>query len=105
MVATWPFLAGRWATPGIAVWERLLLTAGLLAAGLGVFLCGSRTPVVILLLVAAFTAYQLKLRPGYVLLFALLGAGVGYVVAGNERLQRFASLQDTEAGVERMHRS
>ncbi len=96
MVATWPFLAGRWAIPGIVLEERLLLTAGLVAAGLGVFLCGSRTPVVMFFLVAAVTIYQLKSRLGYILLFALLGAGVGYVVAGNERLQRFTSLDDSE---------
>jgi hypothetical protein len=105
MVASWPFLAGRWAMPGIALEERLLLTAGLVAAGLGVFLCGSRSPVVMFFLVAGFTVYQLRSQLGYILLFALLGAGVGYVVAGNERLQRFTSLQDSEAVVERMHGS
>jgi hypothetical protein len=105
MVATWPFLAARWAIPSVALDERFLLTAGLVAAGLGVFLCGSRTPVVVLLVVAAFTIYQLRSRPGYILLFALLAAGVGYVVAGNERLQRFTSLEDSEYVAGRMQAS
>jgi hypothetical protein len=105
MVASWPFLGGRWANPGIALEEWLLLTAGLLAAGIGVFLCGARTPVVFLLLLVAFTVYQLKSRLHYVLLIGLLGAGVAYVVAGHERLQRFTSLEDSEAVTGRLHDS
>jgi hypothetical protein len=105
MVASWPFLAGRWAIPHIAFGEKLLLTAGLLAAGLGVFLCGSRTPVVMCLLIVAFTVYQLRLQVHYVLLIVLLGAGVGYLVVGNERLQRFTSLRDSEAVTERLYSS
>jgi hypothetical protein len=102
MVASWPFLAGRLAAPGIAGWEKLLLTAALAAAAVGVFLCGSRAPVVMLVALAAYTAYQLKSRLRYLALLAVLAAVVAHVVSGSERLQRFTTLEDTDAVSERI---
>jgi hypothetical protein len=96
MVATCPLLAGRWTTSGLPLWEKVLLTAALFAAAVGVFLCGSRTPVVLMLVLAAYTVYQLKLRLGYLALVVVLGVGVAYVVSGSQRLQRFTTLEDTE---------
>lgn len=77
--------------------ETYLLGAGLVAAGIGVFLCGARVPVVLagLMLGLGLMTRRLSL-PG--LVFLSVAVVVLYnMVQGEERMQRFATLQDTEA--------
>jgi hypothetical protein len=92
MVATVPCLIGRWAMPSIPLLERVVLTAGLVAAALGTFLSGARTPVVLLVVLAGFIAYFFRIRLRYLIPAIIMTCVVGYFVAGNERLQRVATL-------------
>jgi hypothetical protein len=105
MAASFPWLAGRVQMPGVPLLERGLLGAGLLAAALGTFLCGSRTPVVFLFALSALLAYHLRTRFHYLLPGLALAAVVWHVVAGSERLQRFTSLQDTDYVADRFQGS
>jgi hypothetical protein len=105
MAASIPWLAGRWVMPGIPVRERALLVAGVLAAALGSFMCGSRMPVVFVLVLGSVLVYQLGIKLRYLIPALGVAAVVAYFVAGNERLQRFTSLQDTEAVVGRLEGS
>jgi hypothetical protein len=105
MVATIPWLAGRVQVPGVSLSERGLLGAGLLAAALGTFLCGSRTPVACLFVLIALLAYQFRNRFHYLIPGLVLAAIVGYFVAGSERLQRFTSLGDTHLVTDRFQGS
>jgi hypothetical protein len=85
--------------------EFYLQAAGLVAAGLGTFLCGARSPVAILgiLLGIGLMTRRISL-PGIV--FLVVAASVVYVmVSGEERMQRFALLYDTEAVVGRLSMS
>jgi hypothetical protein len=96
MVATIPWLVCRWQMPRLALLERWLFGLALLAAMLGVFLCASRLPAVVLLALGASLAYLLRTRMSYLIAalgFALL---VGYIVSGDNRLQRFTTLQDMD---------
>jgi hypothetical protein len=96
MVATIPWLVARWQMPRIALLERWLFGSALLAAVLGVFLCATRLTAVVLFVLSAVLAYHLRTRMSYLIAalgFALL---VGYVVSGDNRLQRFTTLQDMD---------
>ena len=94
MCLSLPFLVNRLALP-LPRKEKTWLLAGLLAAALGIFLCGSRSPVVILavavLLLLLFRGISLKT---FVYLL-LVGLVTGYVISGSTRMQRFLTLGDT----------
>jgi hypothetical protein len=105
MAASLPWLISRWASPTAGLLEKLLLIAAVAAAALGIFLCGSRTPVIFLFVLGAVTAYQFRLRLGYLLPALVVAFVVAYFVSGSERLQRFASLQDRDMVSERIKHS
>jgi hypothetical protein len=105
MVATIPWLVGRWSMPGVALGERWLLGAAVVAAALGTFMSGSRTPVVFLFALSFFVAYLFRVRARYLIPAIGVAVLVGYAVAGSDRLQRFASLQDTDVIVDRLQGS
>lgn len=105
MITTLPWLLGAWIQPRLADWQRLLLASGMALAMIGVFLCAGRTPLILLvpiLLVATFSGH---LRGAAWLVWSLLIAGVAYVVSGEERMQRFMTLQDTDFVLSRIEGS
>jgi hypothetical protein len=102
MVAGVPFLVGRWLAARDRPLEKLLLVAALLAAAVGAFLCGSRTPVLFMMVLGLATAYKLRRNLSNLVPVVLIAAAVWYVVTGSERLQRFLSLQDTEMVMDRV---
>ena len=83
-------------------WGRLAIACGVIASMLGVFLAGARLPVVWLALLAITLVSSARLRSiqraGCVLLLISLGC----VVAQEARLQRFATLTDTDFLEERI---
>jgi hypothetical protein len=74
---------------------RILAFAGLGAAGLGIFLCGARSPVIILGAATFYSLFSLKFRFSTLFAFAVLGAALYYLVSNSARLQRFETLGDT----------
>jgi hypothetical protein len=105
MAASLPWIFGRWVQGGVRWAESLLLTAGICAAALGVFLCGARLPFVFLVSLSAYLVLQLRSRLPALVMMAVLAAGIGYVVSSDERLQRFTTLEDTEKVVTRIQGS
>jgi hypothetical protein len=105
MVASLPLLMGRCLASDSGLVEKLLLLASVLAAAVGVFLCGSRTPVLFLFAMGLVVAYQFRARLGYLAAVVVVAAVVMLVVRGSERLQRFTSLQDQEMVSERIRGS
>jgi hypothetical protein len=105
MAQSIPWLVGRWADSHEGYLEKGLMVAGLLAAALGVFLCASRIPVVLLLVMGVVVVHWFRTRLGYLAPALLVGVIVAYLVQGNERLQRFASLQDANLVTERIQGS
>ena len=99
MLLTMPLLVRQWLRGSGFGARRLAAGASVLACAVGLFLCGARSPVV--QMVMALVLLVLSVRPSLKLVAGLaLGALlVGVVVARNPRLQRFATLSDTE-GVE-----
>jgi hypothetical protein len=105
MVGTFPWLVGGLVQPGQRWWQRGLLLLGIGAALLGVFLTATRVgPVLLffLVLVATFTG---GLRGGHLVAWLLLLCAIAYVVSGEERMQRFLTLQDSEAVLSRVEGS
>jgi hypothetical protein len=105
MVATLPFLIARWQAAGISRAEKTFFAAAIVASSLGIFMAAVRLPVVILFIELAVLVLSRKLPPRVFVGLAVLGSVVGYVVADNERLQRFTTLGDSELVTSRISSS
>ncbi len=84
---------------------RILCGVGLGAAVVGAFLCGARTPVVILAAATLYVMISLRARASTLFALALVAAAVAYLVVNVERLQRFTTLGDTEMVQRRFNQS
>jgi hypothetical protein len=105
MVMTLPWLAGAWMQPGRRLAHNLLLVSGIVAALVGTFMCAARLHVVILVVLITLTLLSSKMRWYYWAGWILIIVGIAYVVSGEERMQRFTTLQDTDSVVERIQGS
>jgi hypothetical protein len=100
MVATLPFLAVAAAN---ATGRRLAITVAVMCASiLGVFMCGARSPVVHLFVLAALAFARTRMSGRARLGLALLAAVVLAMVSTSDRLQRFTTLMDGERVTERV---
>jgi hypothetical protein len=102
MVVTLPLLAGAVMQKRGKVIYLVLLTTGILAALLGVFMSAARTHFIAAAILVLVTTVSLRFRPGHVLAGLILIAAVAWIVSGENRLQRFLELRDTDAVVERV---
>lgn len=96
MLATLPFLLGLFNAPDLVRRQRLVLAGVMGLTILGVFLCGARSPVILLVLFGAFALVAGVVRWRHRLQLALLAIAVAFVVQGHDRLQRFMTLRDVE---------
>jgi hypothetical protein len=102
MVITLPMLIGAWAQVSYgARWHRHLLSLAIIASLLGVFMAAARTHMITAALLVAVVTFSGRLRAGQWVKWVIAVALVGYVVSGEERLQRFTTLQDTTYIAER----
>jgi hypothetical protein len=106
MVLSVPLIVGAWLQKRSNAWQRYLLIAGLMASLTGIFLAAARIHIVVLFLllivisVSITFSRELKLVSG--LGWLLMLAGIGWVVSGEQRLQRFMTLQDSDVIVSRI---
>jgi hypothetical protein len=98
MVTSIPLLLGAWQQRRHARVDTLVLLGGLIAAVLGVFVAAARVNAVVLflLLIVALPSFLMRANALRVATLILVVAGIGWVVSNEVRLQRFATLQDTE---------
>jgi hypothetical protein len=102
MVMTLPLLVGAWVqTAREQRWHRTLLGAAIMASLLGVFMAAARTHMITAALLVALVTVSRQLRGEQWVRWVLAVGLVGYVVSGEERLQRFTTLQDTAFIAER----
>jgi hypothetical protein len=104
MVLTMPFLVGAWVQTGCRKNNKIILTAGMIAGMLGVFLGASRTQALILLIQLLSLITFAKIRLYHLVIFALLLGIVGCLVYKEPRLQRFTEL-DASTIENRVHGS
>jgi len=105
MLITFAYLFGAWTQRGgwSGRWQRQLLAAAMVASVLGVFMAAARSPVIILAMMLAFVLLSGRLRTPAWAMLAVLAVGVGWVVSGETRLQRFLTLKDTDYVSERVY--
>ena len=102
MVMSLPWLVGAWVQAGRRLYHHILLGASVAASLLGVFMAGARLPIVVLVVLACATMLSGKLRGAHWVGCILIVAAIGYVVSGEERFQRFTTLQDTDYVTDRV---
>jgi hypothetical protein len=105
MVMTVPWLMGAWMHPRRGTWQRALLLAGLGAAVVGAFMAAARVFLVLLFILLLIITLSGQLRARYWIVWVLLVGGVGYLVSGEERMQRFLTLQKTDEVMTRIEGS
>ncbi len=105
MLFSLPFLLDRLFGAGVRPLDRALAAAGVVAAVAGMLLCAARTPLVLFAVAGLVTwvCSRFSLVIG-VIVAGILAAGIG-VALTNERLQRVATLEDTEYVSERIQAS
>jgi hypothetical protein len=102
MVLSLPILIGAWMQPTRARWVPWLFGTAITLSTLAVFAAGARLPVVLLLAIAVAALFSGRVRFAYKLRWVFVGLLVAWAVSGEERLQRFLTLQDTELVAERV---
>src|SRR4051812_24555508 len=100
MAVTLPLLIGGWAQQPdkSRSWSAYLLGAAVIASFLGIFMAAARVHMITAAVVSLAVTFSGQLTRRQWVRWAVALAIVGYVVAGNARLQRFTTLSD-RAGV------
>ena len=97
LVMTLPLLIGAWVQVSRGErWQRNLLGAAIVASLLGVFMAAARTHMITASLLVLIVTLSGQLRREQWVRWVVALALVAYVVSGEERLQRFTTLQDTD---------
>jgi hypothetical protein len=105
MLYTLPYLIGQLFGSRVNPADRVLSAAGVVAAGAGILLCAARMPVV-MFAAASLVALICSRLNAKVALFAVGLAATGLLIAQtDERLQRAATLEDTEMVSDRIRSS
>lgn len=102
MVMTIPIIAGAWVQPHYGKWQARLMSAALVVSMLGVFMSATRLNALILFVLVMTTVFSGRLPGAYRFRYLIVVAAVAYVVAGDERFQRFTTLRDPEFLSERL---
>ena len=102
MVMTIPVIAGAWVQPHYGKWQARLMSAALLMSMLGVFMSATRLNALVLFVLVVTSVFSGKLPGTYRFRYLIVIAAVAYVVAGEERFQRFRTLHDPEFLSERL---
>jgi hypothetical protein len=105
MIGTIPWLVGGLIEPGRSAPTRVLVLAGVGAALLGVFLTATRVTLIVLFVQLVVATFSGRIRGFSWIGWLLILGGVAYVVSGEERLQRFLTLQDTDKVFDRFEGS
>lgn len=102
MVMTMPLLIGAWTVATHQKqWHATLFAVAITASLLGVFMAAARTHMLTAALLVGVVTFMGGLRRRQWIRWVVAIALVAYVVAGQERLQRFTTLMDSSFIVER----
>ena len=102
MVMTIVVIAASWVQGHNGRWQARLMGAALLMSMLGVFMSATRLNAIILFALIVTTVFTGRLPGAYRFRWLVLLIAVAYMVGGDERLQRFRTLQDPEFLAERL---
>ena len=96
MVMTIAIIGGAWIQGHYGKWQGRLMSAALFVSMLAVFMSATRLNALMLFALILTTVFTGKLPGAYRFRWIVLLLVVAYLVGGDERLQRFRTLQDPE---------
>ncbi len=102
MAMTLPFLLGTIVQKHKSSLHLQLLIMGIAAALLGLLMSAVRTHFLVAGVLIIVATFSLRSKFGYVLTWLILIIGIGWLVSGEQRMQRFMELRDTEMVAERI---
>jgi hypothetical protein len=102
MVVGLPLLLGALVQKHKANWQIQVLLLGLATAMLGILMSAARTHFLVACALILVATFSLRSRFGYALSWILLLFGIGWVASGEQRLQRFMELGNTDTVAERV---
>jgi hypothetical protein len=101
MAGTLPYLIGGWGHARTK-FSRLLALLGIAGALLGILMSATRSNFILGSVMVSVTILTSRMKTSNRVVFLLLIAAMGVVAMRNERFQRFKSLGDSDAVVERI---
>jgi hypothetical protein len=96
MAISIPWITGAWVQQHRKVWQKNLLAAGIVVAIIGIFMSAARIDFLVLVVLVTVFTFSARVRPIYRVAWLVILVLIGYVVATNERMQRFKTLNDPE---------
>jgi len=102
MVMTLPLFLGALQQTRKEAFRKVLLVAGAIASLLGILMSASRLHFVIAAMIVIIAVFSMKSKVSHLLGWVLIVSGIGWLVSGEQRLQRFTELQNTETVSERV---
>jgi hypothetical protein len=102
MVMSIAIIGGAWVQGHHGRWQPRLMGAALLMSMLAVFMSATRLNALLLFALIVTTIFTGRMPGTYRFRWLILLAVVAYLVGGDERLQRFQTLQDPEVLGERL---
>ena len=102
MVTSLPFLVGALLQPSPSRMPAYVFGTAVTLSVLAVFVTGARLPVVLLIVLTGAALFSGRVRAGHKLRWVFVGLILAWVVSGQERMQRFLTLQDAEFVTERV---
>ena len=102
MVMSIVVIGGAWVQGHHGKWQSRLMGAAIVMAMLAVFMSATRLNALVLFALVVATVFTGKLPGAYRFRWLIVLLLVGYMVSGDERLQRFRTLQDPEFLAERL---
>ena len=102
MVMAIAVIGGAWVQGHHGRWQGRLMGAALLLSMLGIFMSATRLNALMLFALIVTTVFTGRLPGTYRFRWVVLLLALGYLVGGDERLQRFRTLQDPAFLAERI---
>ena len=96
MATSLPFLVCLWSDQRASRIARALALVAISVSGIGVFMSGARVHTVVFVCMLLATTLVARMRMSLRMTGLIAVAALGFVVASDERLQRFRTLEDTE---------
>ncbi|HEU0049484.1 MAG TPA: hypothetical protein VFQ43_17995, partial [Nitrososphaera sp.] len=102
MVMSLPLCIGALQQTRKEAFHKVVLVAGLIASLLGVLMAASRLHFVTAAIIVLVAVFSMKSRVKHLLGWVLILIGISWLAFGEERLQRFTELQNTQMVSERI---
>ena len=102
MVMSLPLLLGALQQTKKEAFHKPILVAGLIVSLLGVLMAASRLHFVTAAIIVIVAVFSMKSRVSHLLGWVLILGGIGWLAFGEERLQRFTELQNSQMVSERV---